>query len=158
MLRLFIPVAVVSVSLFAGSPVRGEDNKAIVRQYYAEVLTKGNVAAIDDLVSPTYIGHDPAAPDAQGTMGLKQRVTRLRTAFPDLHVTVEDMVAEGDKVATRFTLQGTDKGEFRGIAPTGKQVRWTATSIIRLENGKFAEGWANADDLGRMRQLGAFPQ
>ena len=101
MLRLFILVAVVSVSLLAVSPVRGEDNKVIVRRYYAEVLSKGNVAAIDDLVAPTYVGHDPAAPDAQGTAGLKQRVTRLRTAFPDLQVTVEDMVAEGDKVATR---------------------------------------------------------
>ena len=158
MFKLIRLMVVVSASLFAVSPVQGEDNKAIVRQYYAEVLTKGNVAAIDSFVSPTYIGHDPAAPDAQGTVGLKQRVTRMRTAFPDLQVKVEDMVAEGDKVATRFTLQGTHKGEFGGVAPTGKHVTWTATSIIRLEDGKFAEGWANADDLGRMRQLGALPQ
>jgi steroid delta-isomerase-like uncharacterized protein len=157
MLKLVKFIVIVNVSLFAALPAWGEDNKAIVRHYYAEVLTKGNVAAIDDLVSPTYVGHDPAAPDAQGTAGLKQRVTRLRTAFPDLHVTVEDMVAEGDKVATRLTLQGTHKGEFRGIAPTGRQITWTATSIIRLQNGKFVEGWANADDLGRMRQLGAVP-
>jgi steroid delta-isomerase-like uncharacterized protein len=158
MLKLIGLVVFVSVSFFTVALVWSEDNKAIVRRYYAEVLTKGNVAAIDDLVAATYVGHDPAAPDAQGTAGLKQRVSRLRTAFPDLQVTVEDMVAEGDKVATRFTLQGTHKGEFRGIAPTGRQVTWTATSIIRLENGKFAEGWANADDLGRMRQLGALPQ
>jgi steroid delta-isomerase-like uncharacterized protein len=158
MLRQFILMVVVSGALFTAVPVRGEDNKTIVRRYYAEVLTMGNLAVIDELVSSTYTGHDPEAPDAQGTEGLKQRVTRMRTAFPDLQVTVEDMVAEGDKVATRFTLQGTHKGEFRGIAPTGKHVTWTATSIIRLEDGKFVEGWANADGLGRMRQLGALPQ
>ena len=83
MSRRMILVVTLSVSLFALSTVRSEDNKAIVRWYYAEVLTKGNLAAIDELVAPTYVGHDPAVPDAKGTEGLEQRVTRLRTAFPD---------------------------------------------------------------------------
>jgi len=136
-----------------------EENKAIVRRLYEEVINKWNMAVVDELIATNYIDHDQRPEQvARGPESFKQVVTMFRTAFPDLHFTVEDQIAEGDKVATRFTVRGTHKGEFRGIAPTGRQVTVTGTDIRRIAGGKLVEVWMNIDDLGMMQQLGIVPK
>ena len=95
--------------------------------------------------------------DEPGPEAVKRGVTSRRTAFPDIHVTIEDMVAEADKVVARLTFRGTHRGEFKGIPPTEKEVIWTGIWIYRVANGKFVERWHNYDLLGLLRQLGAIP-
>ncbi len=137
--------------LFAPSEVRSQDNKALMHRYFDEVVNKGNLAAIPDFIAPTYIGRQIGTPETKGPEDLKQRLTTLRTAFPDLHVTVEDVVVEGDKVAVRSTYHGTQKGEFGGVTASGKELTWTVIGIQRVENGKFAEGWSLSDLGQRLR-------
>ena len=135
-----------------------EENKAILHHEMEEVWNKGNMAVVDELVASSFVLNDPSQPtEVRGPEGLKQYVTAFRMAFPDLHVTFEDMVAEGDKVASRITLRGTHKGELAGIPATGKQVTITGISIDRLEAGKFVETFVIADVLGMMQQLGVVP-
>src|ERR671936_1612701 len=113
---------VLGAMLCAPSAARGEDAKALSRRLFEEVWNKGNQAAIGELIATSYVRHDPATPELTGIEGFKQNFTTLRTAFPDIHFTVEDQVAEGDKVANRLSWRGTHKGDYRGVAPTGKQV------------------------------------
>lgn len=134
-----------------------EENKTIVRRYAEEAFGKGNVAVSDELLSPNYVHHTLLPGITPDREGRKQLASMLRTAFPDLHVTIEDMATEGGKVAARWTCSGTHKGEYMGIAPTGKQVMWTGMSIHRIEGGKIAESWDEVDNLGMMQQLGAVP-
>jgi predicted ester cyclase len=134
-----------------------EENKAMLRRVYEEALNKGDVAILDDLLAAGYVLHMAGLQDYKGPEGFKEMVTALRVAFPDLHVTIDDMVAEGDEVAHRFTLQGTHQGEFLGIAPTGKQVTVTGTTISRFAGGKEGEAWQNIDSLGMLRQMGVAP-
>jgi steroid delta-isomerase-like uncharacterized protein len=134
-----------------------EQNKAIVRRIYDEVINKGNLALFDQLVAPDVIEHEALPGFASDREGVKQFFTMFRAAFPDLHFTAEDMIAEGDKVATRITVNGTHKGEFMGIAPTGKQITMTGIDILRFADGKVVEHWGNTDDLGMMQQLGVVP-
>ncbi len=96
-------------------------------------------------------------PSAPGLKGLKQHWTMDLTGFPDLQLTVEDMIAEGDKVAVRLSRGGTHQGVFMGVAPTGNEARWTGNTIFRIANGKIVEGWVEGDHLGLMQQLGAIP-
>ena len=127
-----------------------ERNKAVVRGYMNEVLTKGNLAAFDSYFSPDVVFNN--------TKGLKQQLASnqtLRNAFPDLRLVIEDQIAEGDKVVTRVTFQGTHQGEFRGNAPTGKQVRYSGIAIDRIVDGKVVEMWHIADSQSLMRQVGA---
>jgi len=134
------------------------DNKALVRRYVEEVLNRKNLALIDQLVAPTFIAHDSSMPDAKGPAGVKQLAAMVHASFPDLHFTVEDMVAEGDKVVYRYTVRGTHQGDFMGIPPTGRQFAVTGIHIYRVGDGKFQEEWENWDMLGLMRQLGVLPQ
>ena len=89
-----------------------------------------------------------------GREGAKQFVTMFRTAFPDLHFTIEDQIAEGDMVVTRWTARGTHRGDFQGVLATGREIRLTGTDIDRMTNGKVVECWAHVDELGLMQQLG----
>ena len=132
-----------------------EENKAIVRRLGEEVWNKGNLAVVDELVSADFVGYGPGRRVTRGPQELKQVVTRMRTAFPDLRFTVEDEIAVGDMVVTRWTGRGTHRGEWRGIAPLGKQASFTGIAIRRIAGGKIVERWVNADQLGLMRQLGA---
>ena len=137
-----------------------EENKAILRRVNEEVFTQGNLALVDELLSPNYLLHDPGIPggELRGTESFKQQwVSMFRTAFPDLQLSVEDQVAEGDRVATRYTARGTHRGELMGIAPTGKQVTITGITVDRISGGKIEEEWNNFDQLGVLRQLGAVP-
>ena len=132
------------------------ENKALVRRCFKEIWSKGNVDAIDQLVAANYANHDPAGPmPATGRDGLKQHVTAYRTAFPDLTFTVDDIVAEDNKVTARWTARGTHKGTLLGIAPTGRPVTTEGISVLRIANGKIAEAWVTWDTLGMMQQLGA---
>ena len=134
-----------------------EENKANVRRVIEEVFNKGNLAAADELVATNYIYHGPIGMEFKGPEGLKQLISMFRTAFPDLHITIEEMVAEGDKVVLRYTARGTHKGELMGIAPTGKQVTVPGANIAHFEGGKQVEVWCTMDLLGMMQQLDVVP-
>jgi len=133
-----------------------EENKAIIRRVIEEVWNKGDLAAVDEVMATDYVLHVPGQ-EIKGPEGFKEYVTMARTAFPDFHMTIEDMVAEGDKVAFRFTWRGTHKGEIMGIAPTGKQVTVTSIGINRFAGGKEVEARASMDQLGMLQQLGVVP-
>jgi steroid delta-isomerase-like uncharacterized protein len=134
-----------------------EDNKALVRRWYEEVVNQKKTAAIDEFFAPNIVVHTAPPGTPGGLEGAKQNLTMYLTAFPDLHLTVEDMIAEGDKVVARLTVRGTHQGELRSIPPTGKQVTVTAIDLYRIAGGKFVEYRGNADDLGVLQQLGLIP-
>ena len=133
-----------------------EDNKAIARRYVEEVFNQKNLATVDELNTPDFVLHN-ASTTIQGREPYKQYLSMLFTAFPDMHITIEDMIAEGDIIAERVRVRSTHKGEYMGIPPTGKQATFTAIYIVRFANGKGVEVWANSDDLGAMQQLGVIP-
>jgi steroid delta-isomerase-like uncharacterized protein len=134
-------------------------NKEIVRRLVEGVWTDRNLAIIDELVAPDYVGHDPTQPEPiRGSAGYKQFVGMYQAAFEDGVVTIDDQIAEGEMVVTRWTGRGTHTGELMGIAPTGKEVTVSGITIARLANGKIAEEWELMDALGMMVQLGAVPQ
>lgn len=134
-----------------------EENKAIVRRFFEEGPSKGDLAAADELLSPDFSLHTPL-PSAPGIRGMNDIITACRAAFEHLNVTVEDMVAEGDKVAARFTARGIHKGSFMNLPSTGKPITMTGIEIFRIEDGKIAELWGEANLLGLMVQLGVIPQ
>ena len=132
-----------------------EENKALARRVIEEMFNKGNLALADELIAPEYVDHDPAMPeDIRGPEGFKQYVGAYRSAFSDLHVGIEDQIAEGDKVVTRWTGTGTHDGEFASIAPTGNRVTLPGMEIVRISGGKLVEGWEGYDSMNLMRQLG----
>lgn len=133
-----------------------EHNKMLVRRAIDEVYNQGNLAVLDELVASDFVIHSPSA-EIHGPAGAKQYVAMLRAAFPDIHFAIEDQIAEGDRVSTRWTARGTHTGEFQGIPPTGKQVRMAAIDIDRIANGRVVECWTNSDDLGLLQQLGIVP-
>ena len=132
-----------------------EDNKTLVRRFYGESVH--NPALLDVLLAPSYILHFPGSPPIAGIDQAKQLMVAYTSAFPDLQLTTEDLVAEGDKVAIRNTWRGAHEGVFQGIPPTGKHVTFTGTDIFRFVGGKIAEQWADLDALGLMQQLGGIP-
>jgi len=136
-----------------------EQNKALVRRVLEEVWSQGNLAAIDELYAADFVSHQPgdaAGPrGARGLEALKTFVREFREAFPDFHDVVDDQVAEGDRVVTRFTSAGTHRGALMGIAPTNREVRWSGVAIDRIVDGRIAENWVSWDMLGMLRQLGA---
>jgi predicted ester cyclase len=129
-----------------------EDNKALVRRFYGEGVH--SPALFDELLAPAYLLHFPGSPPISGIEQAKQMMVRYTTAFPDLQLTTEDLIAEGDKVAIRNTWRGTHQGVFQGLPPTGKHVTFTGTDIFRCIGGKIAEQWADLDALGLMQQIG----
>ena len=132
-----------------------EDNKAHVRRGF-EAVNQKNLAVFDELLTPDVVFHS-ASTTMQGLEAYKQFLSMYMTAFPDLHFTIEDMIAEGDTVVARFTTHGTHQGNFMGIPPTGKQVSGTGMFIDRIVNGKGVEQWFHTDDLGLLQQLGVIP-
>ncbi len=127
-----------------------EQNKAIVRGYMNEVLNKGNLAAFG-----SYFSEDVVFNNSKGFKQQLAGMQAIRSAFPDFNLTIEDQIAEGDKVVTRVTFHGTHRSEFRGIAPTGKQVKYSGIAIDRIVNGKVVEMWHVAETLGLLQQIGA---
>jgi steroid delta-isomerase-like uncharacterized protein len=136
-----------------------EENKELGRRFMDEVWNKGNLDFIDEVTAPNFVSHDPAGPEDMGggVEGLRRFAEMYRSAFPDIQMTVEDVIAEGDKVVTRWTVRATHQGELMGIPPSGNPVAVTGISIDRIEGGKFVETWSNYDALRMMQQLGVIP-
>ena len=134
-----------------------EDNKALNRRFVEEVINQGNIEAIDELIDPGVVEHAAPPGVPTGREGAKQFFAIVRSAFPDLHHTIEDMIAEGDKVVMRSTWSGTHQGEFMGIPATGRRVRVSAIDISRVADGRIVEHWEQSDALGLMQQLGVIP-
>lgn len=132
-----------------------QENLSLVRRYIDQFVNGGDMTSADELLAPGYKRYlSPSAPPLTVEQQ-KQRIAGLRAAFPDLHLTVEDMLAEGDRVAFRGVIRGTHEGAFMGIAPTGKQVTVFAMDVVRIEGGRFAEHWGGPDLFGMLLQLGA---
>lgn len=131
-----------------------ERNKDLVRRFYEEIFNKGNLAGLGEFVSTDFVDHNPEPGQRPGLEGLKEAFTVFFGAFGGFHVDVEDMIAEDDKVAVRLTMQATHKGDFAGLAATGKRVSVTLIDILRIANGKMAERWGLYDLPGMMHQLG----
>ena len=135
-----------------------EEHKALVRRFWEEVFNQKRLERADVYVTQDYLDHGALPGQGPGLEGAKrQRWALYFTAIPDLHATIDDMVAEGDKVSVRFTVTGTQVGELMGVPPTGKRFDVAAMCIYRIAEGKVAEQWEQIDMLGLMRQLGAIP-
>jgi steroid delta-isomerase-like uncharacterized protein len=135
-----------------------EQNKAIVGRYLEEVFAKGHLEAIPELFAADYVEHDPASDEEiRGHEGVRRDLSTYQSAFSDIEITVEDQVAEDDRVATCVTLRGTHVEELFGIPPTGKRVGVTGIVIQRIAEGRLAQGRWNWDTFGLLRQLGALP-
>jgi len=135
------------------------DNKTVSRRFLEEVWNKGNLAVLNEIITRDHVNSGPGTLPGlpNGPEGSKQLVTVYRNAFPDVHFTIDDQIAEGDKVVTRWTAHGTHQGELVGIPATGKSSTVTGISVDRLVNGKIAESWGIFDQFGMMQQLGVIP-
>jgi steroid delta-isomerase-like uncharacterized protein len=134
-----------------------EENKALVRRYTQEVFNAHNPDRTQEFVAGNVVSHNLPPGMPSGVEGIKQMTHMFVSAFPDLHLTIEDVIAEGDKVVERWTGTGTQQGAFAGIPPTGKRVTTTGIDIFRIANGKVVEHWSSSNDLGLLQQLGVIP-
>ena len=131
-----------------------EENKAGQRRVWEEAFGKGNLEVIDELFAPSYSFKSPLGIDIKGAEGFKQNLAMMRSAFPDMNISIDDMLAVDEKVVTRFTMKGTFTGEMMGIPPTGKDISVSGIVITRWENGKEVEAWESIDTLAYYQQLG----
>ena len=138
--------------------VSAEDNKALVRRFVDEVQSGGNIDLIDEICSSEFVNHSTPPGIPPDCEGIKILTAMFRGAFPDSYFTVEDMVAEGDKVVTRKTFYGTHEGEFMGIPPSGRSVSMGLIDIVRISEGRVVEHWSEGDSLAMMQQLGVIPR
>jgi steroid delta-isomerase-like uncharacterized protein len=130
----------------------------LVRRMIEELFNRGNMTLADTFFAADFVEREELPPGIpRDREGVKQLTAMLRKAFPDFKATIDDLVAEGDKVVIRQTWSGTHKGDFMGVAPTGKRVSFGVIDIIRIAGGKFAEHWGQMDSMGLMQQLGAIP-
>ena len=136
-----------------------ETNKTVARRFFEEVFSNGKLNVLDEIIAKDHVnngpGNLPGSP--AGPEGTKQLVTVYRNAFPDLRFTIDEQIAEGDKVVTRWTAYGTQHGEMAGIPATGKSATVTGIVVDRFVNGKIAESWGIFDQFGMMQQLGVIP-
>ena len=133
-------------------------NRAIAQRFFDEVFSEGKLDLVDELFATDYVGHPSGnEEETRGPEGVKGYVGALREGVPDLTLTVEDRVADGDRVVTRWTAKGTHNGELLGIAPTGRTAAVTGITIQRLQDGRIVEGWTNWDLMGLLQQLGVAP-
>jgi steroid delta-isomerase-like uncharacterized protein len=135
-----------------------DENKALARRVFAE-LNGQSLQIVDEVMVPNYVHHDPSLPPdvQQGRDNYRNGVAMFYSAFPDLTCTIEDQIAEGDRVVTRLSWKGTHQGDLMGIPATGNEVRFGMVAIHRIANGKIEEGWVNFDAMGMMQQLGVVP-
>ena len=130
-----------------------EQNKSMLKRIFSE-LNKGNINVIDELFAEDFVDRYPAPGETPTKEGFKQFLSGTHKSFPDWRWSLEDILAEGDKVAYRFTMKGTDKGGYIGVPPTGKKVSFAGVGILRFANGKVLERWTIADSLTLLHQLG----
>ena len=132
-------------------------NKALLRRFYEELWSEGNLEVIPELVAEDFVDHHPLPGAPQGREGLAALVVMWRSAFPDMRESVEDLISEGDKVVGRFTMRGTHTGEFMCVAPTGRRVAMSGIDIVRVADGRISEFWYGEHLLELMQQLGVVP-
>ena len=138
-----------------------EENKEKARRMLEEAFGQGKVEIVEEILDPDFVCYDPNSESGavRGADTIKQEIEWFRSAVPDLTYTVEDQVAEGDKVVSRYTAKGTHQGEFFGVAPTGNRIEMSGIQIDRFDgNGKMVEEWPEYDLLGAMKQMGAVPE
>ncbi len=133
-------------------------NKALFRRTYEELLNRGDLSHVEEIIAPDFLNHEAPPGMDRGPDSMRGLVMMLRTAFPDLHFTIEDLIAEGDRVAGRLTMSGTHRGPLMGMPPTGRTVKQDHMHIARFQDGKAVEHWGVRDDLGMMQQLGVIPE
>ncbi len=131
-----------------------EHNKSTYRAFIQQVFNEGRLDALDEFLAPSYVIRDAPPETPPGAEGVKSVVAMFRGAFPDLEITLDDVIAEGDTVAARSTLRGTHRGSLFGIAPTGKSVSITSLTMVRIVNGRLVESWIKNDTASLMNQLG----
>ncbi len=134
-----------------------EANKEVVNRFIEEVQNQHRMEVVDELFAADYSDHASGPGIVPGKEGFKQFFGMMVQAFPDLHATIHDQIGEGDKVVTRKTFKGTQKGEYMGLPPSGKQIELSVIDIFRVVDGRLAEHWMQADLLGMMQQLGIAP-
>lgn len=134
-----------------------EENKAIYRRMSEEVWNRGNLDMAGELYTPDVVIHSARPGTPPGLAGVTATVSMFRNAFPDLKISNESMVAEGDLLTVRWCARGTHRGELLGAPPTGKRVEFGGISIVRMSRGKIAEIWGESDQLGLLQQVGAIP-
>jgi steroid delta-isomerase-like uncharacterized protein len=135
-----------------------EQNKALMRSYIEEAWNKGDLDFIDKNFSADFVGHGAFRGQPTNRDGVKSVISTIRNAIPDLHITIEDMLAEDDKVALRDVAKGTHKGDLMGAKATGNKISVSETGVVRVKDGKVVEAWANRDDLGFFQQIGLIPR
>ena len=131
-----------------------EQNKTLARRWFEDLFSRGDLDTANEILSADFVDHLPRE-EERGIEDLKHYVSSYRTAFPDIQDTVEEIVAEGDKVVVRWRSRGTHQGEFMGVAPTGREVAFTGMRLFCIAENKIAESWVNIDERGLQEQLGA---
>lgn len=135
-----------------------EQNKTTIRRIYDEAWNQDRLEVLDEVVASNFVGRAPATPGGyKGSNGFKQFINNYRAAFPDIGIMVEDQIAEGDTVVTRWTASGTHRGDLPGLPPTGKRVTVTGITEARFNRGKLVDEWVSSDTLGMLQQLGVAP-
>lgn len=129
--------------------------KAIVRRAVEEIWNRANLAAADELIADDFIDHTPLPGQLPGRAGFKQVMRTIRVAFPDARETIEELVAEGDRVVARVVIDGTHTGPFMGVPPTGKRIHVPAVAILRVRGGQIVERWSYSDDVSLLLDLDA---
>ena len=130
-----------------------ETNKTAMKQFFQRVYNQGDIAFLDELTTPGFVSHDRGNPTSDRE-GVKQVVIAIKTAFPDVVFTADDVIGEGDRVAARFTMRGTQTAEFMGVPPTNKPIVVTGIDIVRFEGGKAVEHWHEWSGMELLQQLG----
>lgn len=131
-------------------------NEALAHRWHMEIFHAGRLETADEILAPGFVFHMPDQ-DVHGAEGAKQLATALRVAFPDMQITHEDTIAAGEKVAIRWTVRGTHRGDFRGVPATGKPMRSSGIDLYHLRDGKIVEAWLTWDLHGMLQQIGAVP-
>ena len=135
------------------------ENQAVVRRLYEQVWNKRRLEVVDEVISPSHALHDPHFHATSiGPAAYKSRVERFLAAFPDLRLTIEDMITEKDKVVASWSISGTHQRDYEGIAPTHKKISFDGITIHHLANGKIMDSYVSSDTLGLMQQLGVVPR
>lgn len=130
-------------------------NRSLIRRYFDEVWNAGRLQTLDEILTPSYVNHTPSTPNpVPGPAGLKPIVTAIRAAFPDLHYSIEDIIATDSAVVARVVMTGTHRGDLFGLPPTGRTVHVDQINIEHVVDGRIAEHWRVTDELALMRQLG----
>ena len=134
-----------------------ETNKAILARMVEQVWNEGRIDLVEEFFTEDYVQHITGQPTTTGTEAVRAAIVMSRNSYPDFRLSIDDFVAEGDRVAARWSWSGTHEGDFSGIPPTGKKVSQSGTTFYRLEKGRIAEVWFLGDMMGLMQQLGVVP-